>query len=35
MRLPSLLSEIDDAVGTFADEMKAQGIWEDVAVATM
>ena len=35
MRLPALLSEIDDAVGTFADEMKSQGIWEDVAVATM
>ncbi|KAH8060839.1 DUF1800-containing protein [Aureococcus anophagefferens] len=33
--LPMRLEEIDDAVAAFADEMKAQGIFEDVAIATM
>ncbi|KAH8075738.1 hypothetical protein JL721_1759 [Aureococcus anophagefferens] len=33
--LPMRLEEIDDAVAAFADEMKAQGIFEDVAIVTM
>ena len=33
--LPGKLTEIDDAVAAFADEMKAQGIFEDVAIVTM
>ena len=33
--LPMRLEEIDDAVAAFTDEMKAQGIFEDVAIVTM
>ena len=33
-RLPVLLSEIDNALGAFAEEMRARDLFEDVAVAT-
>ncbi|KAJ8608978.1 hypothetical protein CTAYLR_008963 [Chrysophaeum taylorii] len=34
-RLPGMLTEIDDALGSFVEEMRAQGVFDDVAVATM
>jgi cullin-associated NEDD8-dissociated protein 1 len=33
--LPQLMAEFDDAVGAFVEEMKLQGIWDDVLVVSI
>jgi len=34
-RHPDLLGHLDDGLGSFADDMKAMGIWDDVVVVVM
>merc|ERR1711991_396184 len=35
LMLDTLFGDVDDGINTFATEMKAQGIWDDVVVLTV